>query len=245
LAAALKEQGMEIVTGVKVLEIGDHGQGVRVRLQGKGGQRSIHAEHFLHARRRPYFERLDLASAGVRADPDGIPVDERMRTSGPDVLAIGDVTGGPMYSHRASAMGMAAAEDLFDHDRSPWRRIMPRAFYTIPQVASVGLTERQAKQGGHKVAVASIPYQGNAKAALMHETQGAVKVVAEAGSGEILGIHIVGPHATELISEGMLAMELKATVEDLAGAVRLHPTLSESQVDAAREVLGRGVYLLR
>ena len=150
-----------------------------------------------------------------------------------------------MYSHRASAMGILAAENAMGETRSFRSNRIPRAYYTHPEVAAIGISEREAKQQGMEVQVATIPFSISARAMMMLETDGAVKVVAEAKYGEILGVHIVGPHATELIGEGALAMETEATVEDLARAVRLHPSLSESQVDAAREALGRGIYLLR
>jgi dihydrolipoamide dehydrogenase len=245
LASALREQGMDILTGARVTEIRREPKGLALRLEVKEGEKLIAGERALYAQRSPSVSGLGLGSVGVAVSDEGIPVDSSLRTPLPHVLAIGDVTGGPMYSHRASAMGVLAAENAMGETRSFRPNRIPRAYYTHPEVAAIGISEREAKQQGLEVQVATIPFSISARAMMMLETDGAVKVVAEARYGEILGVHIVGPHATELIGEGALAMETEATVEDLARAVRLHPSLSESQVDAAREALGRGIYLLR
>jgi dihydrolipoamide dehydrogenase len=245
LASALKEQGMEILTGARVTEIQRERGGLAVRLEVKEGMKTISVEQALHARRKPGIDGLGLSAMGMAASDEGIPVDDFLRTPLHHVLAIGDATGGPMYSHRASAMGILAAENALGEARPFRPDLIPRAYYTEPEVAAIGISERQAKEQGLEIQVATIPFSISARAMMMLATDGAVKVVAEARYGEILGVHIVGPRATEMIAEGVLAMETEATVEDLARAVRLHPSLSESQVDAAREALGRGIYLLR
>jgi len=245
LAAALREQGMGLLTQARVLEIRKGNKGLTLRVKGKDGERRVVVDRLLHARRAPRSDELGLEVAGLRPSQEGIQTDEFLRTSRPHILAIGDVTGPPMYSHRASAMGIAAAENALGQGHPFRPHLVPRAFYTHPEAASVGLTERGAKAQGHEVRSATIPYSANPRAMMSLETGGAVKVVAESRYGEILGVHMVGPHATELIGEAVLAMELEATVEELARAIRLHPTLCESQVEAAREALGRGMYVLR
>jgi dihydrolipoamide dehydrogenase len=245
LSSALREQGMEILTGARVLAIEKRKPLLCVRLESKEGEKRISAQRVLHARRGAALDGIGLAAAGLDPAPRGLQVDEMLRTALSHILAVGDVTGGPMYSHRASAMGIVAAQNALGTAHPFRTERVPRAFYTQPEVAAVGLTEREAKNRGHKLQVATIPYGINARAMMMLQTEGAVKVVADARYGEILGVHMVGPHATELISEGILAMEMEATVEELAAGVRLHPSLSESQVDAAREAMGRGIYVVR
>ncbi len=245
MASALREQGMGLLTQARVLEIRKGKKGLTLRVEGKDGERRVVVDRLLHARRAPRSDELGLEAAGLRPSAEGIQTDEFLRTSRPHILAIGDVTGPPMYSHRASAMGIAAAENALGQGQPFRSHLVPRAFYTHPEAACVGLTERGAKTQGHEVRSATIPYSVNPRAMMSLETGGAVKVVAESRCGEILGVHMVGPHATELIGEAVLAMELEATVEELARAIRLHPTLGESQVEAAREALGRGIYLLR
>ncbi|MGQ9655976.1 MAG: dihydrolipoyl dehydrogenase family protein, partial [Thermodesulfobacteriota bacterium] len=245
VSSALKGQGMRILTGTKPLAIQEVKEGVRLRVETKDGEKSLEASFILHAKRRPAVEGLALDRAGLSARGECLPIDAFLRSAQPHILAAGDVTGPPFYSHRASAMALLAAENALGHEKAFDSSRVPRAFYTVPEMASLGLTEARAREVGHKVRAATIPYSVNARAMMSLETEGAVKIVSEERYGEILGVHIVGPHATELISEGILAMELEATVEDLARAIRLHPSLSESQVEAARECMGRGIYVLR
>ncbi|HID10554.1 MAG TPA: NAD(P)/FAD-dependent oxidoreductase, partial [Candidatus Latescibacteria bacterium] len=245
LAGALKEQGMEVLTRVRVMEVRKSEDGLEVHLESPGGSIQRKVDRIFHARRAPQLYGLDLRGLKVTEPNRGIPVDEQLQTPMEGVFAVGDATGGAMYSHRASAMGLRAAENALGGNRTLDESKIPRVYFTWPEVASVGLNERQAKQKGYRLRVATIPYSINAKAMMQLETDGAVKVVADEQYGELLGVHIVGPYATELISEAVLAMELEATVEELAEAIRLHPTLSESQVEAAREALGRGIYVFR
>ncbi len=245
VSSALKEQGMRILTGTKPLAVEEVKGGVSLRVETKGGEKSLEASFILHAKRGPALEGLALERAGLSAQGECLKVDPFLRSAQPHILAAGDVTGPPFYSHRASAMALLAAENAIGHEKTFDPSRVPRAFYTVPQMASVGLSEARAREAGHEVRSATIPYSVNARAMMSLETEGAVKIVSEERYGEILGVHIVGPHATELISEGILALELEATVEDLARAIRLHPSLSESQVEAARECMGRGIYVLR
>ncbi len=245
LSAALKEQGMRVLTNAKALALDETEVGLSLLVKTPEGEKRIEASLVLHAGRVPALEGLRLERANIISMDGCLKLDQHLRTSQPHILAAGDVTGPPFYSHRASAMALVAvqnalgASDCFDSSR------VARAFFTFPEMASVGLTEQQAKEKGFKVCTATIPYSVNARAMIGLATEGAVKVVAEKHYGEILGVHIVGPHATELISEGALAIEMEATLEDLGRAVRLHPSLSESQVEAARESMGRGIYVLR
>jgi dihydrolipoamide dehydrogenase len=245
LAAALREQGLALLHQVRVMEIRRGRRGLTLRVKGKDREQRLAVDRILHATRSPQVDELGLEAAGVIRSFNGIRIDPFLRTSQPHILAIGDVTGVPMYSHRASAMGIAAAENALGPGQPFPSNTVPRAYYTHPEVASVGLTEQEARQKGHSLLTAGIPYSMSPRAMMMLETEGAVKVVADAERGEILGVHMMGPCATELIAEAVLAMEMEATVEDLARAVRLHPTLSESLGEAAREAQGRGIHVLR
>lgn len=245
LSSALKEQGLTLLTRAKPLEIRESEGGVSLLVQTPEGEKGLEASLILHAARVPALAELQLQRAEVDLVEGLLRVDTHLRTNQPHILAAGDAAGPPFYSHRASAMGILAAENAMGSQQVFEQARVPRAFFTYPEMASVGLTEAQAKERGHKVRSATIPYSVNARAMITLETDGAVKIISEETYGEILGVHIVGPHATELISEAALAMELEATVEDLARGMRLHPSISESQVEAARECLGRGIYVLR
>lgn len=245
LSSALKEQGLTLLTRARPLEIREKERGVSLLVQTPEGEKGLEASFILHAARVPALAELHLERAGVNLVEGLLRVDAYLRTDQSHILAAGDVTGPPFYSHRASAMAILAAENAMGSQQAFEQARLPRAFFTYPEMASVGLTEAQAKERGHEVRSATIPYSVNARAMIALEPDGAVKIISEESYGEILGVHIVGPHATELISEAALAMELEATVEDLARAVRLHPSISESQVEAARECLARGIYLLR
>lgn len=245
LSAALRAQGLGVLTQARPLEIRETERGLSLLAQTPEGEKSLEASLILHAARVPALEGLQLERAGVNLFKGLLQANPYLRTNCSHILAAGDVTGPPFYSHRASAMALVAAQNALGSSEVFAFHRVPRAFFTYPEMASVGLTEQQAKDTGLKVRSATIPYSVNAKAMMGLDTDGAVKLVIEENYGEILGVHVVGPHATELISEGALAMELEATVEDLTRAMRLHPSLSESQVEAARECLGRGIYVLR
>jgi len=245
LASILKDQGLEIVTRVKVLGLVPKKDGLAVRLEDKDGRRELLVSRFLYADRKPAIEGLGLEAVGLEPTDKGLQVDRHLQTSSPGLWAIGDVTGGPMFSHRASAMGLVAGENAAGGSRPFRARAVPRVFYTIPEAASVGLTEKEAKAQGYDAEAAMVPYGVNARAIVNLETDGAVKVVADSQTGEVLGVHILGPNASEMIGEGALALDLEATLEDLAWTIRPHPSFSECQPDAAREVTGWGIYLPR
>ena len=165
-----------------------------------------------------------------------------MRTNVPNIYAIGDVTAKLMLAHVGSAMGIVAAETIADHPTiSLDYRMMPRATYCVPQVASFGYTEAQAREAGYEVNVGQFPFQPNGKALGLGERDGFVKIVADAQYGEILGAHLVGPDVTELLPELTLAHNAELTAEEIARNVHAHPTLSEALMEAAHGVEGQTI----
>jgi len=195
---------------------------------------------------RPNSQGLGLEDAGVEVTRHGfVPVDGFMCTNVPGVYAVGDLTGKLLLAHVASAQGIVAAEHISGHATQPIEDYagMPRCTYCHPQVASLGLTEAQAKEQGHELKVGKFPFMANGKALGLAEREGFVKILADAGSGEILGAHMIGPEVTELLPEIALARTLEATAEEIARTVHAHPTLSEALMEAAHGVEGLPIHI--
>ena len=187
---------------------------------------------------------MELKQAGIRVNADGsVRVNEKLQTSLDGIYAIGDITGGWMNSHAASAMGVTAAENAMGQDIDFPFNLVPRGLWTSPQVGSVGLTEEDAEKKGFEVEVGDFPYAINGLAMGYDEVDGAVKIVLEAQTQEILGIHIVGANAIELVGEAVMALQLECTSDELAHTIRLHPTFSEALMDAGRDASGWALYL--
>jgi len=194
--------------------------------------------------RRPLTENMGLETAGVKTDRGFVEVDGMMRTSAPGIYAIGDIVKTQALAHVASHEGIVAAEHAagghphpIDYDR------IPSCTYCDPEVASIGLTEDEAKKRGHDVKVGQFPFSAIAKARILDDARGFVRIVTETKYDQILGIHIIGPHATELISEATAALNLEATAASLFEAVHAHPTLSEAMGEAALAVHGRAIHI--
>ena len=172
-------------------------------------------------------------------------MDEHLATSVPGVWAIGDAVGGPMLAHKAMVDGRVAAENACGGSRTVDYRSVPNVVFTRPEVASVGLTETQARNQGADVKVAQFPFSANPRARILGEMDGMVKLVCEAESGVVLGVHLMGPHATDLIAEGALAVQLGATADDLAWTTHAHPTLPEAMLEAALGFRDATIHLQR
>jgi len=244
LGAAFREQGIKVLPRAKLAAVEEReGRWVAV-LQTRKGEKALEVDRVLVAPRRPAVDGLGLEKVGVRRRGDGsIVVNERMETNVPGVYAIGDVTGSPFFSNRAEAQGIAAGENAMGGKRRVKEKTIPRCTYTWPEVACVGLTEAQAEERGYEVKTSVAPLSINARAMTLGEGWGSIKIVSEARYNAILGVHIVGPFATELIGEGALAIELEVTADELALSVRPHPTISECRVEAARALLGQALFL--
>lgn len=190
--------------------------------------------------RRPHTEGLQLERIGVQKDKRGmIIVDSNFRTAQPNIFAIGDVIEGTMLAHRASAEGTAVIESLKGGHSAVDYLAIPNVVYTYPEVASVGLTEQEAQQAKLDYVMGKSFFRSNSRARCSGEMGGFVKILGDKQSGRLIGMHILGPHASELISEGMLAMQKKATVKEIAEAPQAHPTLSEAIKEAALDAIGR------
>ncbi|MEW6278910.1 MAG: dihydrolipoyl dehydrogenase [Candidatus Eremiobacterota bacterium] len=237
---ALGKQGIEILTSTRVEKVEVEENGVRVRVSTSEGEQLLEAETLLVAvGRRPNTQGLGLEEAGVAMDGPRVRVDDFGRTNLPGVYAVGDLTPGPQLAHMASAEGILAVEHAAGHEvRAIDYDRIPGATYCKPEVASVGLTEREARERGYDVRVGRFPWAALGKAAILGETEGLVKIVGEAKYGELLGVHMIGPHVTDLIAEACLALQCEATVEELFRTVHAHPTLSEAIMEAAHGVFG-------
>lgn len=239
----LEKRNIKIMTGTKVEEIAKKGGGLSVTVDAGGKKSSLDCNQVLVSTGRELdIEGLNLDGLGVSYDRKGIKVDENYQTSVPGVYAIGDVTGRVMLAHVASEEGKVCVERMAGHDAAVDYDLIPSAVFTFPEVASIGLSEEQAKAAGKKYEVGRFQFSGNGKALTMHDTEGMVKVVSSADKQEILGVHIVGPNASDLLAEAATAMKGMFTVEEAASVMHGHPTLSESFEEALTALLGQGIH---
>ena len=193
--------------------------------------------------RKPYTEKLGLENVGIKLGPKGfIPIDGRFRTNIPNIYAIGDVVDGPMLAHKASEEGVAIAEIIAGHHPEIEYLAIPNVVYTSPEVASVGLTELEAKNLGLNLKTGIFHFKANSRAKCTGEEEGFVKMIADEKSGRVIGVHIIGAHASELIAEAGLAMQKKLRVKDIIDTVHAHPTLSEALKEAALAVEKRAIH---
>ncbi len=241
LARSLSRRGVTIKTGVTVTAVKPGGAGVVVTT-GDGG---FEAEQVLVAvGRAAKVAGLGLEAVGVELARGFVKVSPRMETSVRGVYAIGDVAGPPLLAHKAMAEGVVAVEAIAGRDPRPLDYTnVPSCTYCRPQVASIGLTEARARENGREVSVGKFPFTASGKAVALGETEGFVKVVADKGTGEILGVHILGPEATELIHEFAVGRTLEATLEELIHTIHAHPTLSEAALEATLAALGQAIHI--
>ena len=246
LEKLLKKRGIRVHTGARLEQAALAEGQVKARLSGREGPVELEAEMLLVAvGRAPYTEGLGLEAAGLGGDAGGfIPVNGFMQTAQPGIYAIGDVVRTPQLAHVASAEALLAVDHLAGHAVRPLDYgHTPSCTYCDPEVASVGLSERAAREQGHDVKVGRFPFSALGKARVLGVSEGFVKVVAEAKYGELLGVHIIGPHATDLIAEAVVALELECTVEALARTMHAHPTLPEALLEAAHGAVSRPIHL--
>ena len=240
-----RRRKIDFLLGAAVEKVEPTGSGVKVSLKVANESRTLEAEMLLSAvGRSPVTQEIGLENTQVKLERGFIQVDEMMRTGEPNVYAIGDVLATPMLAHLASAEGIVAVEHIAGKNPPPinYDRI-PSATYCYPEVASVGLTEKAAKERGYEVKTGIFPFTAILKAAMSNETFGMAKIVSEKKYDEVLGVHIVGPHATELLAEACLGLKLETTTEEIARTIHAHPTLSEVIHEAAELTLGHPIHI--
>lgn len=244
LERQLKKRDIRVMTSTQLTAATPTDDGVKVSLEQGEKEATIEAEMLLVAiGRAPVTEDVGLDKAGIEADKGYVPVDGYMRTRVPSVYAIGDIVTTPWLAHVASAEGILAVEHLAGHEVRPLDYdLTPSCTYCEPEVGSVGLSEAKAKERGHDVAVGKFSFMASGKARILGKAQGFVKIVRGKRYDEILGVHIIGPHATDLIAEACVAMRLEGTAEELFRTIHAHPTLSEAVMEAAHASHGAAIH---
>lgn len=245
LTKVLRDQGISILTHAEIKSLKKIKNGIQCVLQGKEKEETVVVDRVISFRRGAALSGLGLEAVGLDESADHIPVNERMETPAHGIFAIGDVASPEQrhYSHLSSAGGIVAAENAMGQASALDHRTLCRVLFTRPQVACVGLTGREAKQAGYEVLEGAAPLSMNPFGMIISQTEGLVEVVAEKKYGEVLGIHFIGEGASEMAGQAVLAIQMEATLEDLSRATFPHPTLSESLAEAARECLGRSIFL--
>lgn len=241
----LRKQGLDIRTNTKVVNGGLAERGVFVEVERDGTRERIEGDHVLvSVGRRPSTNGIDAQALGLAMGKRGeILVDDQMRTNLPNVYAIGDCVPGPMLAHKAEHEGVVAAEVIAGQPSHMHYKSIPNVVYTWPEIAAVGLTERQVKESGREYRAGKFPFSANGRARSMGESAGFVKFVADAKTDELLGAHLIGPNVSELVAEVVLGFEYRASSEDIGVTVHAHPTLSEVTKEAALATLGRALQI--
>jgi dihydrolipoamide dehydrogenase len=250
MARILKKQGVEIALGTKLVSLEKTDSGVKAVINGdytSGKDETREFEMALVAvGRRPVTDGLNLAAAGLATDERGfIAVDAQRRTKVDGIFAIGDVTSSPLLAHKAMKEGVVAAEVIGGDPSAAYDPIaVPNCVYTDPEVATVGLSEEEAKAAGYELRIGKFPLIASGRARTMNESDGMIKLVADAKTDLLLGMHIIAPQAESLIGEGVIALEMGATMEDIGLSIHPHPTLTESIMDAAEASHGKAIHIV-
>jgi dihydrolipoamide dehydrogenase len=243
VANKLKKRGVKVHLKSKAIAVEKKKSGLVARVATPDGEITVEADKILVAVGwKPYTEGLGLDRIGLQTERGFVRTDNALRTAVPGVWAIGDVTGGPLLAHKASKEGIIAAESIAGKATVKDWRAMPAAIFTDPEIASVGMTAAQAKEAGYEVSVGKFPFGANGRALGSNDGEGFAQIVADKASGLVLGMHIVGPEASNLIAEGALSIEMGAVVEDIALTVHTHPTLPEVVMEAAEATLGHAIH---
>lgn len=245
LAAALRDRGIRIKTGTKALSQKRVAGGIEVMLQAKDGsqQTQLVDKLLVAVGRVPNGHGLGLEAIGVTVDARGfVPTSDTLQTDVPHIYAIGDVTRGPLLAHKAMKEGLVAAEHAAGK-KVAYDTLVPAVIYTNPELASVGMTEQEARDAGFEVRIGNFPLAASGRALTMGVKQGMVKLIGDARSDLLLGAHIVAPGAGDLIAEMTLAMEMGATLEDIASTQHPHPTLAEGMMEAAEHAHGKAIHV--
>ena len=244
VARKLKKLGVEVITGAKAKSWTEKGGRAVITLDVGGKEATLDADKVLvSVGRRPNFEGLGLEAVGVKVERGFVTVDKRLRTNVPGVYAIGDVAGQPMLAHKASREAEVAAEVIAGHKSEFDVRCIPAVIFSDPEVATAGISAEEATAKGRKVKVGKFPFVALGRAIANADTDGFVKVVIDADSHEVLGIHVVGNGASDVIAEAALAIEMGALAEDISLTIHAHPTLPEAIMEAAKASLGEAIHI--
>jgi dihydrolipoamide dehydrogenase len=244
LARVYRKRGIAFHTGAKVEKIDKTKSGIAVTISVDEKQQKIEAEKILIAvGRKPRTENVGLEKTKIKLERGFVQVDSWMHTTEPGVYAVGDIVlGSPQLAHVGAMEALVAVAKIAGKPCKPINpEHIPGATYCHPEIGSVGLTETKAREDGYNVKIGKFPFTANSRASIVGQHEGFIKIVSDADYGEILGVHIIGPQATELIAEAVAAMELEATVEDLIWTIHAHPTLAEAMLDAANSVYGMAI----
>ena len=245
LEGVLREDGIRVCCSARVSRIDNTDGGKAVVFSEGEAEQKIEAEAVaISVGYRPNVENLGLEECGVAVDRGGIRVNGGMETSVPGIYAVGDVVGGMMLAYVAIAEGIVAAENALGKNSKMDYKAIPQCIFTLPEVASVGLSEREANDQGHEVQIGRFPFMANGMAAIVGERRGLVKIISDKKYGQVLGVHIIGPQATALIAEAAIAMKLESTVDDVTATIHAHPSLSEAVWEAAMDVKGEAIHYL-
>ena len=246
LGVQLRKQGIKSLQNAKVLSIEQAENGLQVNIEARGKVEQVVVETVLVASGRiPNVHGLGLENAGVEFDKYGVKKNEKLQTNVSNIYAVGDVTNKIMLAHVASTQAMVAVDNILGTNKEMHYDVIPACVFTMPEIATVGINEQEAQAQGKKVICSRFNFAGNGKALSMGETDGLVKIIADAESHQVVGMHILGPHAGDLIMEGALAIQHGLTAEQLAHTVHPHPTLSEVVMEAAHGVFGNIVHQIK
>jgi dihydrolipoamide dehydrogenase len=244
LARVYRKRGITTHTGAKVEKVEKNKTGIAVTFSVEGKQQKIEAEKILIAiGRKPLTDNIGLEKTKIQTERGFVKTNEWMQTAEPGVYAIGDIVlGTPQLAHVGAMEGIVAVSKIAGKQDKPINLLrIPNVTYCHPEIGSVGLTEAKAREQGYDVKIGKFPFTANSRASIVGEHEGFIKIVSEKEYGEVLGVHIIGPQATELIAEAVTAMELEATVEDLMWTIHAHPTLAEAMLDASNSVYGLAI----
>ncbi len=241
-----KRKGIKIYTSSKITEIKKKDKQLEVSISTKDNQMNIFADKILLSSGRvPDFGNIDVKKIGIELEGKAIKVDREMKTNIPGIYAAGDVVGKLMLAHVASAEGKTAIENITGKEKKMNYKIVPKCVFCLPEISSVGLTEEEAKNKYGNVKVSRFPYMANGKALGMGESEGLVKLIADGHGGKILGVHIIGAHASDLIAEATLGLSLNASADEIIDTIHAHPTLAEMIAEAAEGITGKPIHIIR
>jgi dihydrolipoamide dehydrogenase len=245
LAKSFTKRGIKVLTKTKAISQKKTDKGLEVVLETDGKQETVVVDKLLIAvGRKPNGKGLGLEEIGVTVDPKGyIPVNDHLQTNVPHIYAIGDVARQPLLAHKAMKEGMVAAEHASGKLTATYDTIVPSVVYTSPELASVGMTEKEAKDAGYKVRVGIFPLAASGRAMTLGNAEGIVKVIGDEETDLLLGFHMVGPSAGDMVSEAALAIEMGATLEDISATQHAHPTIAETFMEAAEHAHGMAIHI--